>query len=246
MRVMNETPSIDVLWGWVRAGDLRLQDALGSLSDEQVAQPTLLPGWTRGHILTHLARNAEGLTNLLTWAHTGIKTPMYASSDQRRLDIEAGAHRGIDAQRQDVAQAAARLLDAAGAFTPDQWDATVGTLTVPALPASQVPWLRTRELWVHLVDLDLGVGFDGVPDDVTRALFQDVAATMHTRLDAPITLAITGAGDGPLELGPSDNATPVQVEGAACDLVAWLMGRTDGRGLEVPRGGALPHLPRWI
>jgi maleylpyruvate isomerase len=243
---MNEVPSVDVLLGWVRTGDARLREELGSVTDEQVAEPTLLPGWTRGHILTHLARNADGLTNLLTWARTGVETPMYASSDQRRVDIEAGAGRGIGALRQDVERTSARLLDAAAALTPEQWNASVRTHSVPALTASQVPWLRTREVWIHLVDLDIGVGFDAVPEEVTRALLQDVAASMHPRVDVPVTLVVSGAIEGPVALGHSDGGEPIQVEGATCDLVAWLIGRSEGRGLQVAGGGSLPQPPRWI
>src|SRR5256885_15091039 len=56
-------------------------------------EPSLLPGWTRGHVLTHVARNGDGLGNLLRWARTGTETPMYASREARRADIEAGAGR---------------------------------------------------------------------------------------------------------------------------------------------------------
>ena len=53
------------------------------LDDRAVAGPSLLPGWTRGHVLTHVARNADAMTNLLTWARTGVETPAYASPEAR-------------------------------------------------------------------------------------------------------------------------------------------------------------------
>ena len=34
--------------------------ALRLLTDHQVRQPSLLPGWTVGHVATHIARNADG------------------------------------------------------------------------------------------------------------------------------------------------------------------------------------------
>ncbi|MGH9095430.1 MAG: maleylpyruvate isomerase N-terminal domain-containing protein, partial [Acidimicrobiales bacterium] len=49
--------------------------------------PSLLPGWTQAHVVTHLARNADGLVNLLAWARTGIQTPMYVSWQRRNEDI---------------------------------------------------------------------------------------------------------------------------------------------------------------
>ena len=49
----------------------------------------LLPGWTVGHVLTHVARNADAYTNLLTWARTGVETPAYASPEAREALLRA-------------------------------------------------------------------------------------------------------------------------------------------------------------
>ena len=77
----------------IAAATGRLLTVAGTLTDAEVAEPSLLPGWTRGHVLTHLARNADGLANLLRWAGTGIETPVYASAQARAADIAAGAGR---------------------------------------------------------------------------------------------------------------------------------------------------------
>src|SRR5260370_27441423 len=71
----------------------RMLKTASTLSDEEVRQPSLLPGWTRGHVLAHLAGNADALRNLLIWARTGVKTPAYASQQARDEAIEAGARR---------------------------------------------------------------------------------------------------------------------------------------------------------
>src|SRR5215467_3321073 len=71
----------------------RLLATATALSDARAREPSRLPGWTRGHVLTHIARNADGMVNLLTWARTGTQTPMYASAESRAADIEAGAGR---------------------------------------------------------------------------------------------------------------------------------------------------------
>jgi maleylpyruvate isomerase len=65
-----------------RATD-RLLATVSSLTGDDVAVPSLLPGWTRGHVLTHLARHADGGVNLLTWARTGVPTPQYESVARR-------------------------------------------------------------------------------------------------------------------------------------------------------------------
>src|SRR2546430_5157230 len=80
----------------------RLLASAAALTDARAGEPSLLPGWTRGHVLTHVARNGDGLGNLLRWARTGTETPMYASREARRADIEAGAGRSPAGPAADV------------------------------------------------------------------------------------------------------------------------------------------------
>src|SRR6266568_3680678 len=68
-------------------------DRLLATAAGQAREPSLLPGWSRGHVLVHLARNADGLRNLLIWARTGVVTPQYPSQQARDDAIEAGAGR---------------------------------------------------------------------------------------------------------------------------------------------------------
>ena len=65
--------------------------SVDALRESQVREPTLLPDWTRGHLITHVARAAESLCRLLDWARTGVEQQQYASADARARDIEAGA-----------------------------------------------------------------------------------------------------------------------------------------------------------
>ena len=85
----------------------RLLATAAQLTDEQVKAPSLLPGWSRGHVLTHLARNADGLRNLLIWARTGVPTPQYASPQARDAAIAAGADRTAAEQAADIRDSAA-------------------------------------------------------------------------------------------------------------------------------------------
>jgi maleylpyruvate isomerase len=243
---MSQMPPVEVLLGWVKAGDERLLGALDRLDDGDLARPSLLPGWTRGHVLAHVARNAEGLANLLTWARTGVETPMYVSREKRNQDIQAGAGRGAAAQREDVARTADAFMALSRSLTPGQWGVTVKTLTSSPFPASAVPWLRTRELWVHLVDLDVGIGPDAVPTEVTRAAFDEAAATMATRMERAVEL-VASDGGGPVALGPAGSAErPVRVEGPCCELFFWLIGRSGGSTLRVSGADALPAVPAWL
>lgn len=73
----------------LRQATERLIDAVSVLAPTSVAEPSRLAGWTRGHVLTHLSRNADSLVNLLIWARTGEEVPQYASGESRDRDIEA-------------------------------------------------------------------------------------------------------------------------------------------------------------
>ncbi|CAM5586268.1 maleylpyruvate isomerase family mycothiol-dependent enzyme [Streptomyces aurantiogriseus] len=227
--------------GWVEDGQRRLQQAIDALPPTAVAEPSALPGWTRGHLLTHLARNADALVNLLTWARTGIPTPMYTSPDQRATDIEAGAGRPLDEQRTDVRESAARFAEAAEALTDDAWSATVTSGQGREIPASEVLWLRAREVWIHLVDLRVGVGMDALPPDLAWALVRDVAGWMSARVAPDIGAELTAEGHGTVVLGtPSPSAGTVS--GPPHALAAWLTGRGSTEELR----GELPKLPRWM
>src|SRR6266487_233065 len=94
----------------VGAATDRLLATAAALSDAQAREPSLLPVWSRGHVLTHIARNADGLANLLRWAGTGRETPMYASAASRTADIAAG-YRPADWPADFVADALPRVAD---------------------------------------------------------------------------------------------------------------------------------------
>ncbi|MCD9874693.1 maleylpyruvate isomerase family mycothiol-dependent enzyme [Streptomyces guryensis] len=227
---------------WVQDGQRRLQQAVDALPGTAVFEPSALPGWTRGHLLTHLARNADALVNLLTWARTGTPTPMYTSPDRRVTDIEAGAGRPLTEQQRDVRQSAARFAAAAEALTQEAWSATVVSGQGREIPASEVPWLRAREVWIHLVDLRVGVAMDALPADFAWALVDDVAGWMSARVAPGAGAELTAEGFGTVVLGrPSVDVT---VTGSPNALASWLTGR--GATDELHVRGELPGLPRWL
>jgi maleylpyruvate isomerase len=235
-------PATDVLLDWVDAGQRALEQHLAALDDAAVAGPSRLPGWTRGHVLTHLARNADALHNLLTWARTGTPTPMYPSVEARNAGIEAGASRPVAEQRADLESTARRLMETARGMSPPEWQATVQSAQGRHIPASEIPWMRVRELWIHLADLDVGPGFEVLPDAVARALVHDVGRWMDGRVEQRVELA----GHPDARFGGSPGEPAVRVHGTPQALAEWLVGRSRGERLEVEGGGAVPQLPRWL
>ncbi|HEX2263072.1 MAG TPA: maleylpyruvate isomerase family mycothiol-dependent enzyme [Pseudonocardiaceae bacterium] len=232
----------DTALAWAADGQARFERAVAECSKlrEDLRGPSLLPGWTRGHVVCHVARNAEGLVRLLHWARTGIETPMYPSMEARAADIEAGAGRPLDEQLDDVRNTGAAFAAATAELSAQHWEATVQTRQ-GAMSAATIPWARVREVWLHLVDLNAGATIDVLPEDVATALVRDVASWMGTRVPTRIELRIPG-GEA-VTFGP-ETSTPVPVCGSAQELAGWLTGRCQGDRLVAPAG--LPDLPGWI
>ena len=183
---------------WMTAGQQLVAEAVAGLGEEGFGADTLLPGWTRRHLVAHLAGNAEALGNLVTWAATGVETPMYASTDERAAGIARGATLSAAELTVWERRSAATLADGLAGLTDDQWTHEVRTIQGRRLPATEIPWLRAREVLVHAVDLDTGITFADLPEDFLGALAADI---VDKRGDVP-------AVDGPLP-----------------EVTAWLAGR---------------------
>jgi maleylpyruvate isomerase len=237
-------PAHDDTLAWletIEAATATLMRTLERLDDDNAHSPTRLPGWTRGHVLTHLARNADGLVNLLTWARTGVETPMYASRAQRSADIEAGSDRSATALKDDVGQAHLRLMAAARELPLESWSAPIawGQHDTPGT-AEVVPKLRQVEVEVHHVDLDLGYTPADWPVDFVSRLLHLTASGDPRDDGQSFVLMATDMG---LDYTVGD-AGPT-ISGRSESLLAWLIGRSDGADLDVEPAGALPHLGAW-
>ncbi|MGW4090952.1 maleylpyruvate isomerase family mycothiol-dependent enzyme [Nocardia sp. NPDC004750] len=218
----------------------RLLDTIRGLDEHAVTEPSLLPGWTRGHVLAHLARNADSLVNLLLWAHTGVEIPQYASPFLRDADIEAGAPRPLAEQLADNEAAATRFLGLARSLTDDAWQAQVRTRQGRPIPATEVLWMRLQEVEIHHVDLNANYHPTNWPASfVTRILPQATADLTRLTSDTPLAFTIRATDtDFTAPIGPSPTDT---ISGPAASLAAWLLGRAPGTDLT----GPLPTLPAW-
>jgi maleylpyruvate isomerase len=224
----------------------RLLATATALSDAQAREASLLPGWTRGHVLTHLARNADGMVNLLRWARTGTETPMYASAASRSADIEAGAGRPAAVLAGDVRDSAAALAAEAAAMPDDAWTAQVRMLYGPPFPALVVLERRLSEIEIHHVDLAAGYLPGDWPEDFLAEALPRVAESFAGRDDVPACVAWAEGAKDMFRLGPEQAGAPsVAINGGAADMLAWLLGRSDGARLTVAGGGPLPMLPPW-
>ncbi|MFG3028939.1 maleylpyruvate isomerase family mycothiol-dependent enzyme [Streptomyces sp. NPDC048253] len=230
----------------VAKGTAAFEAAVHRLTDQGFTRPTYLPGWSRAHVVAHVARNADALVNLLTWARTGVETPMYASGGQRAREIEEGARRPAEELRAELIAAERRLAEELAALPDECWAATVRTARGREVPVSQVPWMRVREVWVHAVDLNIDTSFDDVPHDVCAALVDDVASSFAGRPDCPSVRLRSENGAHAWLLGDPAGVEPVVVSGDLPSLAAYATGRPEPGPLYPTGGGSLPKLPAWL
>ncbi|TMQ90233.1 maleylpyruvate isomerase family mycothiol-dependent enzyme [Actinomadura soli] len=213
--------------------------------DGDVRAPSLLPGWTRGHVLTHVARNADGGTRLLTWARTGVESYEYPSMEARAAEIDAGAGRPAAELVADVRDSARRFADAyalmpGSAPSGEGWARTVQWTSGARHPAARAADARLTEVLVHHVDLDAGFMPRDWPAAFTSRTLDGVVASFARRADAPRLLLL--ATDTGRDLGEGEDDGVVTVTGPEASLLAWLMGRSGGDDLTGAEGVTLPFL----
>jgi maleylpyruvate isomerase len=188
---------------WTEAGTIFFLDALDRLGDADLDAPTLLPSWTRRHLIAHVHFNALALCRLVSWAATGVESRMYASPDQRGAEIEEGATLPPQQLRGLVRESASGLAAALDALSPEAWSTEVVTAQGRTVPATEIPWMRAREVMVHSVDLDADVTFEDLPSDFTVALLVDVVRKRAGAGEGPALAAwLSGRVDKAPTLGP--------------------------------------------
>ncbi|MFT9479300.1 maleylpyruvate isomerase family mycothiol-dependent enzyme [Streptomyces sp. 11-1-2] len=224
----------------------RLLTAVAALDDASLVNPSQLPGWTRGHVLAHLARNADALVNLVTWARTGQETPMYADAQTRDAEIRRDAARPLAVHLDDLRTSATRFDAAATALPPERLPYEVTLRGGVREPAGGLPLRRLAEVELHHVDLGIGYTVADLPATFVESQLTVLIGTRFAgRPDIPPLRLATGPGDGDVRhtgRPAAPGESPVTVAGSPAALLGWLTGRTDGSGLSCPNG-PLPVLP---
>ena len=227
---------------WTRDGTtLFLAEA--DLDEAALGAPSALPGWTRRHLIAHVAANAEALGNLVHWAATGEPTPMYSSPGDRAAGIERGAllpGAELGAWLRAAAQA---LDDAMTRLSDEQWQVPVLTAQGRTVPATEVPWLRAREVYVHGVDLATGLSFAELPAGFCAALCDDVIAKRAPAQASGSALVLEALDTGGRwEL--SGDSEPIVLAGPLAEITAYLTGRA--HKLTTAGGQPAPVLGPWL
>jgi maleylpyruvate isomerase len=198
------------------AAHQRLLSDLDSLRDEEVVRPSRLPGWTVGHVLTHLARNADSHRYVLEAAAQGEAAERYPGGEaQRTGDIEAGAARPAAEQVDDIRRSIWQLEQSWTAVSPEGWK-LVGTSLGRREAVVDLPSNRWREVEVH--HADLGRPSFGI-DDWSPAFVRRELVLREMAWAARRPMGMTALPAAALALPPPQR-------------LAWLLGRCDVDGLE--------------
>jgi maleylpyruvate isomerase len=231
---------LETLFGLVTAATQRLLGDTISVSDEDWRGPSRLPEWSRGHVATHIARQADGIIRLTEWARTGQRQDMYASAEQRAADIDQGSGRtGLELQI-DLDTSAGRLGNAFEALNEaGGWDAVVELRGGLKVPARLLPLARLLEVVVHHVDLDIGFEFDQIETAAAEWLLEWCAFRLRERAEFP-KLELTSESGFTIALGNAGE--PVAVGGMSADLLGFVMGRLDRSAV---RGAESLQLPAY-
>lgn len=222
----------------LRTADDRWLITLASLTEPEVREPSLLPGWSRAHVAAHVTLNGEAFRRVLTAVLAGEPASMYDSNEARDADIEelsAAPLADLVTRSRGVAGELTALL---GRLGPEHADVMVDRLAGVSggvtFPVRGVLPRRLNEVWIHLADLGLPRATRADwPVEFTRALIAARAARYPGWAFA--------ATDLPDRWGDAGAPT---LSGSAVDLAWWLTGRGDGEGL-TSSTGALPEAPTY-
>jgi maleylpyruvate isomerase len=157
----------------------RLLGTARVIPDPELRQPSLLPGWTRGHVLTHLARNADAMRNVLLGARSGQERRMYESLEGREEEIDQGAGRTSKVIAEDLASSAMALRTVMLGLPDDAWRFPVRVPDSEPFPAEGLLTRRLVEVELHHCDLGYGYGPADWPASFARLELPEPLASLR-------------------------------------------------------------------
>ena len=164
----------------------RLLGTARAIAEPDLRQPSLLPGWTRGHVVAHLARGADVMRTLLVGVRSGQDRPAYASAEAREAGIERGAAQTAKDLMADLADSAMALRTIARQLPEQAWSRPVRILGSAPFPAAQLLTRRLTEVELHHCDLAAGYGpADWLAAFASMELAEPMRSQRQDRLSRP-------------------------------------------------------------
>ncbi len=220
---------------------LRVNRSVDGLHGEEWREPSLLPDWSRAHVVAHLALNAEAIARMLHGVVAGEPAPMYDSDESRDRDIEDLAGAEPSDIRARLLGGTTVLLDLFAAVPEDSWETRVDrTPGGRSMRVTSLPSMRLRELEIHHVDLGSGYA----TRDWSTAFSTLLVDAMTRQLEPTERLEMRPLDvDRTWIVGPEHDDGAV-ITGPVADLGWWLTGRPAPQTLSCSRG-ELPEIGAW-
>ncbi len=216
----------------------RFTCAVEALSDSEVREPSALPGWSRGQVITHVARSIDAYLWLLALARTGVEPGPRTDATAMARAVQEGAERPVSELAADVRGRLGRLADDAATVSAERWDVLVPALAGWRHPAWYTLYRCWRELETHHADLNVDYSTASWPDTYVKWALDETLAALSAR-DFPVARVEASDLGRCWELSPNGPA----VTGSGHALLGWLSGRASGAGLTADR--PLPEPPKW-
>lgn len=214
------------------------------LDDAAARRPSLLPGWSVGHLLTHLARNADSHRRMIeAGAEDRVADQYPGGPAQRDGEIEAGAHRPAQELLDDLRTAELALQAAWDRVPPEVWARDSRRWGTQPWPLAEQPFLRWREVALHSTDLGVAgltpdLWADAYVDHELRRQLAALAPRLPGRLAVDVEVADRGWDVVVMGSGPGQPEPLATAAGTSRQLLGWLVGRGTAPA-------AWPRLTAW-
>ena len=209
------------------------------LTADDLAEPSLLPGWTRAHVVAHVALNGLTLAAVVNGIVHDNPVAMYESAEQRDADIEELSGAEPSELRERSLAATTAFADAVALMDESHWDGRIDRLPGgPSWPVVTVVPTRRREVEIHHADLGTSYTRSDWPEDFVVGLLD--AVTVDQASSGPFQVRATDLGHN-WQVGGDGGP---KVMGSGADLGWWLTGRGEGEGLSCD-ADQLPRLGPW-
>ncbi|MFK0041567.1 maleylpyruvate isomerase family mycothiol-dependent enzyme [Paenarthrobacter sp. NPDC090517] len=214
---------------------------LAKLDDSSVAEPSELPGWTRGHVLAHLAGISNAMARQLEYARRGETVELYdGGMDGRNKAIALAAGHSLAQHTEAVTTALDAAIAAFDTLGPEDWQARIAYRDGTVFDGGLALW---RELTIHAADLGLGYG----PETWSRPFCEHLIGFLAARVPEPYKFVLQPTGLPQRTIG--SGGTSIAITGMLTDIAAWLAGREPSlgslRATAAADGVDLPELLPW-
>lgn len=214
---------------------------LAKMDEASVLEPSQLPGWTRGHVLAHLAGISNAMARQLEYARRGETVELYdGGAEGRTKAIELAAGHSLAEHTESVTTALDSALAAFDALGSDDWQARISYRDGTVLDGGLALW---RELTIHASDLGLGYG----PETWSRPFCEHLISFLEARVPESYKFVLQPTGLPQTSIG--SGGTSIAITGMLTDIAAWLAGREPSlgslRATAAADGVDLPELLPW-